>query len=83
MAAKTDHFGVLATAVEPSCGVHTVADELMLLRLNGSASSFANLVAHNGFLNVGCEYAACPGSAKHRADPEVPDASTNRSGCKR
>ncbi len=24
----------------PSCGVHTVADELMLLRLNGSASSF-------------------------------------------
>jgi hypothetical protein len=38
--AKTEHFGLLATAVEPSCGVHTVADELMLLRLNGSASSF-------------------------------------------
>jgi hypothetical protein len=40
MAVKTEHFGVLATAIEPSCGVQTVADELMLLRLNGSASSF-------------------------------------------
>jgi hypothetical protein len=33
--AKTDHFGLLATAVEPSCGVHTVAHQLMLLREMG------------------------------------------------
>ena len=33
-----------------------------VLALDGSTSRFANLWSHNGFLNVGCEYAACPGS---------------------
>ena len=58
-----------------------VAHKMMFLRWMGRRILLRILLSHNGFLNVGCEHAAC--WALPTSGPEVPDPSANRADCKR
>src|SRR6478609_4719184 len=59
-----------------------VAHKMMFLRWMGRRIPLRILLSHNGFLNVGCEYAACSGFHSIGATQKCQTRSRNRSGCK-